>query len=333
MNELGILRLIYTTYTRRNVCRVLLVSLLFSTQLIYSQEIQVSVDTNRALIGEQIRMSLMIKADKETQIKWPLIGDTLNGLEVLKRSHRDTFTDPFGFVYRQDFLVTAFDSGVYKIDSVELLFQRGSLVDSIFAYPVFLGYGTIQLDSTNRIYDIKKPLNIEYSYWFEILMGVLGALLLIALIWYLYKRRKPVEKKTIKIKIPGHKTALKKLHEMQDQKAWLSMTIKNYYVELTDVLRVYLHEQFDINALESTSDEIMEDISVINLDDKIKNELRHLLQMSDLVKFAKAHPLPEEGESFLTIALNFVNETKPNKKEKEKEKELDKEINNDKEDA
>ena len=315
---------------------VLLVALFFSVQLIFSQEIEVSVDTNQALIGEQIRMSLMIKADKETRIKWPLIGDTLNGLEVLKRSRIDTFTDQFGFIYRQDFLVTAFDSGVYKIDSVELLFQRGSLVDSIFAYPVFLGYGTIKLDSTNRIYDIKKPMNIEYNYWFEILMGILGSILVIGLVWYLLKRRKPKEKKKpIKIKIPGHKTALKKLQTMQDQKAWLSMEIKSYYVELTDVLRIYLYEQFDINALESTSDEIMEDIKVIRMDDKIKIEFKELLQMSDLVKFAKAHPLPEEGESFLTIALNFVNQTKPSEKEKSKEgeKEQEKDINNNKEDA
>ncbi len=286
----------------------------------HAQEILLMADTNQALIGERINMILAIKADRETMIEWPEIGETISGLEVLAKSKKDTAEDASGLLYRQGFTVTAFDTGVYKVDSVMLKFHRGSLTDSIISYPVYIGYNTIQLDSTNRYYDIKQPMDIEYSYWFEILMGILATIAVLSLIWFLYKRRKPKEEKVEKkIVIPPHITALKRLNSMKDGKVWMDMIIKEYYVDLTDVVRKYISGRLNINAMEYTSDEIMDEINTTQISRQNKMELQDLLQMSDLVKFAKVHPLPEEGEKYLTIALSFVNNTKSDNDKPSKE--------------
>ena len=118
------------------------------------------------------------------------------------------------------------------------------------------------------------------------------------------------EKVKKKIIIAPHIPALKKLNAMKDGKVWMEMIIKVYYVELTDVLRKYISGRLNINALEYTTDEIMDEINDTTISMQHKMELKELLQMSDLVKFAKVHPLPEEGEKYLITALEFVNSTK-----------------------
>lgn len=276
------------------------------------QEIQLAADTNQALIGERINVLLLIKADKSTTIDWPQITDNWQGLEVLAQSPKDTLEESGSFVYRQGFSLTAFDTGVYKIDSVALVFQRGNLSDSIYAYPMYLAFKTIKIDSTNRYYDIKKPMDIEYSYWRE----TLTALALIALffwaVWWWYKNRKPVEQKPENsILVPAYITALNQLKELQASEAWLHMPLKSFYIELSTIMRRYLQGELAILAVETTTDEIIESLRSKTIEQVLKTELQDLLQTSDLVKFAKVKPLLEEGERYLKIALEFVEKTKP----------------------
>ena len=276
------------------------------------QEIQLAADTNQALIGERINVLLLIKADKSTTIDWPQITDNWQGLEVLAQSPKDTLEESGSFVYRQGFSLTAFDTGVYKIDSVALVFQRGNLSDSIYAYPMYLAFKTIKIDSTNRYYDIKKPMDIEYSYWREILTALAFIALFLLAVWWWYKNRKPVEQKPENsVLVPAYITALNQLKELQASEAWLHMPLKSFYIELSTIMRRYLQGELAILAVETTTDEIIESLRSKTIEQALKTELQDLLQTSDLVKFAKVKPLLEEGERYLKIALEFVEKTKP----------------------
>lgn len=276
------------------------------------QEIQLAADTNQALIGERINVLLLIKADKSTTIDWPQITDNWQGLEVLAQSPKDTLEEAGSFVYRQGFSLTAFDTGVYKIDSVALVFQRGNLSDSIYAYPMYLAFKTIKIDSTNRYYDIKKPMDIEYSYWREILTALAFIALFLLAVWWWYKNRKPVEQKPENsVLVPAYITALNQLKELQASEAWLHLPLKSFYIELSTIMRRYLQGELAILAVETTTDEIIESLRSKTIDQALKTELQDLLQTSDLVKFAKVKPLLEEGELYLKIALKFVEKTKP----------------------
>ena len=276
------------------------------------QEIQLAADTNQALIGERINVLLLIKADKSTTIDWPQITDNWQGLEVLAQSPKDTLEESGSFVYRQGFSLTAFDTGVYKIDSVALVFQRGNLSDSIYAYPMYLAFKTIKIDSTNRYYDIKKPMDIEYSYWREILTALAFIALFLLAVWWWYKNRKPVEQKPENsVLVPAYITALNQLKELQASEAWLHLPLKSFYIELSTIMRRYLQGELAILAVETTTDEIIESLRSKTIEQALKTELQDLLQTSDLVKFAKVKPLLEEGERYLKIALEFVEKTKP----------------------
>ena len=86
--------------------------------------------------------------------------------------------------------------------------------------------------------------------------------------------------------------------------------VKEYQTELTFVIREYLENRFDIQALESTTSEVIADLEDKDFDTKQASTLSRILQIADLVKFAKATPSAELHESFLDDAENFVSETK-----------------------
>ena len=63
--------------------------------------------------------------------------------------------------------------------------------------------------------------------------------------------------------------------------------------------------------MEQTSNEIIEALVKSGFNDNTQfDQLKMLLFSADLVKFAKAKPLPDENETALLNAYVFVNETK-----------------------
>ena len=64
--------------------------------------------------------------------------------------------------------------------------------------------------------------------------------------------------------------------------------------------------------MERTTDEILEAFRRSNTDDPLLDDmLRELLQLADLVKFAKEDPLPLDNQTNLNNAYLFVQKTYP----------------------
>jgi hypothetical protein len=85
--------------------------------------------------------------------------------------------------------------------------------------------------------------------------------------------------------------------------------LKNYYTKLTEALRKYIEERYGFSAMEMTSSEIIEQL-MKSADSKSLDELRHVFQTADLVKFAKYSTLINENDANLVTAIEFINETK-----------------------
>ena len=92
---------------------------------------------------------------------------------------------------------------------------------------------------------------------------------------------------------------------------------KEYYTELTDVLRAYIKGRFGFNAQEMTSSEIIDKLLEVNDKEAIK-DLRELFLTADLVKFAKHTPLMNENDANLVNAIDFINDTKEKEDENAK---------------
>lgn len=277
------------------------------------------VSTDSLMIGEQISYTLRVEADNELEFYLPLLQDTLSTtLEVLSPLSSDTtFTDR-RIVIEQSYLITGFESGSQIIPSQEVTYRRGGVLDTARSMPLIINIYNPVVDTTQQIKPIKPPINtpVSFSEILPWLGGGLGGLLISGLIiWllvrYLKKKRDPQGAFSTPQE-PAHVIAFRELDLLKEQKIWTMGMVKEYYSRLTEITRRYIERQYDIPAMESTTEEILHAFSRTNRDDSLLDEmLKELLELADLVKFAKEDPLPVDNQTNLTNAYIFVQKTFP----------------------
>jgi hypothetical protein len=294
---------------------------LFFTLSIYSQNVSVKayLDSNNIKIGNQVTLSLEVVKPRSTNVVFPVISDTIiKQIEIIKRLPLDTIINKDSSLkIRQKYVISSFDSGLYTIPSFNFLLKKDSLTDTLRTDPLILTVLTIPVDTVKQqIRDIKDPFKVSLTFM-EILTWILyglGAVIIILIAIYVYRKyrkNEPIIRLPEKPKEPAHLIALRELDKLKDEKLWQNDLVKKYHSELTEIVRRYIENRFNIMALEQTSYEILQSINNSgNISNPSIEALRHLLTIADFVKFAKVIPLPDENDSSLRNAYLFVNETK-----------------------
>ena len=277
--------------------------------------VSASIDSTTLMIGDQTDLHLQVTHDATEQVQWPVFGETLqDGIEIVDRTIVDTVALPDGRVQLNQYLtLTSFKDSLFAIDP--LVVTSGQ--DSFWTDPMALNVvQPFEIDSAMAVTDIK---DIEKApiWWWGIIRWILLGLLIAGLAvggYYLWRwiesKRKPKEEEIDpELLRPADEVALEKLDEIKAQKIWKDGKVKEYQTDLTDVVREYIGRRFDVHSTEKTSDETLRDIKPI-LDKSLYDRLSKMLKLADLVKFAKWHTTPDENESALMTAYDFVNETK-----------------------
>ncbi|NQY67387.1 MAG: hypothetical protein HRT72_06650, partial [Flavobacteriales bacterium] len=215
---------------------------------------------------------------------------------------------------------TSFDSGYHAIPPFKINIK--SIDDSTFieSNALLLAVNNIEILPEEEIRDIKPPIDTPIT-WQELFkkywkIGLLIILLLGAAvsIWWYIKKRKETDFIPQEIEIPKISPEIKALEELailKKDKTWLDKSTKPYFSSLTDIIRVYIHGRYQLNAMEMTTEEILDCLERIQIGTQIKSQLSNILRMADGVKFAKQKPLVQECEICLTNAFEFVNKTTP----------------------
>lgn len=310
---------ILETYQRlfqkgQRILLIFLLMLLPSVMNAQYVEIKAMLDTNQVTIGDQFNLNLYVSQPEGIEVRFPEIVDSLAGkLEVLRQFETDTFRKDDRLELNRRILLTCFDSGFYQIPPLPFALSADNWKDSIFSNPLFLAVYTVPLDSMIR--DIKQPIKVPISFaeiYPYILIG-LGVAGLAFLLFYLLRKRKRKEPvfSISRPAEPPHVIALRELDQLRDEKLWQRNEYKQYYTRLTEIIRNYIERRFDIPAMEQTSYDILLSWKKKGYDDQnLYNILKQLLNLADLVKFAKEKPLPTDNETNLDNAYIFVRKTK-----------------------
>jgi activator of HSP90 ATPase len=99
------------------------------------------------------------------------------------------------------------------------------------------------------------------------------------------------------------------LNALKEEKLWQQGAYKAYHIQLSDIIREYLENRFDIPVMESTTDEIKHLLRQKNLEKSLRDQVISALRISDLAKFAKAIPLPDENEFCMATGYSLVENT------------------------
>lgn len=306
--------------------------LILSVAAVQAQNVKVEavLDTSRLRIGEQANVDIYVTYDASkgaVNINWPSVGDTLTSkIEVIEVSPIDTTlpnkTNSTLVHQHQRITISVYDSGFYAVPPLKFLVNNGS--DSLYTSPLFFEVHTLPVDTAQNSYkDIKRPFDEPFN-WKWYLPSIIGSaitLLAIALaIWVFrkyFRNSTTTEPEPEKPKVPAHITALTQLERIQSESIWKEGKVKEYYSEISDVIRAYIENRFGVYALESTTDEIMSAFKMVVADNESKEKLRQLLSLADLVKFAKMTPLDNEHNLSIQHAFDFVNGTKREEQENE----------------
>lgn len=269
-------------------------------------------------IGDQTKLFLSVHQPAKEKVTFPKLVDTITGkIQIVSIGKLDTVfdtSDHSRLTITQSIVITCFDEGTYKIPPFTFTTSGGPLTTGELTLQV----QTVKVDTTKAIYDIKQPIAVSYSlwdwlkdHWVLVLLGLIVVALIVGLIWWLKNRPKDVPIiRVIKPVIPIHTIALNKLQELRDKKLWQNNQVKQYHIELSDVLREYLEKRYTIKTHEKTTDEIFDSLRYVEITDANRNKLRQILVLADLVKFAKENPIPAENEQSMDSAINFVTTTK-----------------------
>lgn len=280
--------------------------------------VSATLDSTTLFIGDQTDLHLRAIGEVGEQVTMPVLDkELIPGVEIVDRTIVDTISLKDGRMqYDQYLTVTSFEDSLFYI--APLPFVSGD--DTVWSDGLTLNVvQPFEMDTTDMaITDIKGVYKAPV-WWWGIFRWVLLAVLLAGvgvagyyLITYLQRRKLEEAGNEVVTEPlrPAEEVALEKLDAIKEKKIWQQGQVKEYYTQLTDVVREYIARRFEVSSVEQTSDETLRDIRPLLSERKdLYDQLRKMLTLADLVKFAKWSTTPDENELSLRNAYTFVRET------------------------
>jgi len=259
-----------------------------------AQEVSSYVDTTSIRIGEQITYKINVKTDSLEDIDFPKAKD-FAPFELINEFKVDTNYLNKKFIISKKFALTYFDSGAYYIPSQKLTLLNKEVKLDSFKITI----NPVKIDTTKQgLYDIKPIMKSNTQIDFIFFGYILIFIAVICAVLYFKKQIFSffsIQKLKVEYLTPYEKavielTKIKKLNYLSD------VDIKTYYSDLTFVLRNFIEEKIIKNALESTTKELIQKLSLLKTSKKLNfsnstlKNIEDVFSRADLVKFAKYEP-------------------------------------------
>ena len=281
------------------ICVVLLTVLTYFPQDLQAQiSFVCKVDSNKMLIGDQRSLYLLVSPTGTSPAPVDFSAWESEGVEILDNQQWNQSSDGF----EQQLTFAVFDTGYVVLPPLVLQIEG----DSIYSNDLALEVQGIMLDSTGLAPIkpiLKEPVRLS-DFLIYIIVFLVG-LLIIGLV-FLRKKYTAVPEEIVEVPLPPHQIAMISLEKLKGKKLWQQGKIKEYQSELTHIIREYLENRFKIKALESTTGEI---ISALRKEDQVRDwleQLSQILNMADMIKFAKAKPELGVHDQFMQMAESFI---------------------------
>ncbi len=287
-----------------------------SKQLI---EVKVSVDKPSVKIGDIISYTIKVDAASNVWFNIPAFSENIGGLAVYNWHKSEKVHHPNGRVTQtQTSELETYLVDDYEIPATNIIYTVDGKTNYISGTPIYIEVTSVAStnDTFSGIRDIKGPVSIQLlikkkSRMFMI--AIVAALLATLTIILLVRKRKEVVK-VIVPPTPAHIIAFNALKELEAKHLIEKNHIKEFYYELSNILRHYIEDRFTLKAPERTTEEFLIEL---NNDKAFPKEYRELLKKflteSDLVKFANRAVTSENAHNAEDKTVEFIDQTKASK--------------------
>ncbi|MDE6285386.1 MAG: BatD family protein [Muribaculaceae bacterium] len=262
-----------------------------------------------------LRVTVLGPEDAHT-VDWPRKDGQLAGIDVVDVSCDTTGLGNGRLEQVYTIMLQPFDPDTITIPPLRV----ASGTDTAATRSLVLKVLPVELDSLTEIHPMEGPAvytarwfdwipSWATDYWGWILLALGLAAAGVAAWMYFRKGGTAIVRK--RRELPPYELALRRLGALRERRLAESGHEKEYYTELTDILRQYLEGRFGINAMVMTSAEIMRTLRSNDDTRMSADNMRAVLEVADFVKFAKMRPLPDDNVKTYQAAVAFVEATKP----------------------
>jgi len=271
-----------------------------------------SIDSTSIKIGEEIRYTIEVQVDSTDIVIFPE-GQTFAPLEMVDSYKIDTTFEQAKYRLIKKYGLTQFDSGTYTIPQQQVLINNKTFATDSVKVEV----RDVVVDTTKqKMFDIKPAIEVnrppfDFEKFFSWLLPIV---LLAGLLGYILFRRK--KRRAAKEEVlPPYEEAIFALKKLDESHLINENKSKEYYSNLTEIVKRYLDREVDSAALESTSDELIErlqlhkDAGHFDFDRETIRHLDQILKRADLVKFAKMQQGIGQAEADRNTIESIINET------------------------
>lgn len=306
---------------KKTILFLMLTFALFGGLKAQQVEVDGKVESTDVQVGKPFTLDLSLKVPYGWFVEWNDFAiDTLSEqLDIIKRGEVERTTDAdSNVIVKQQLTLMTFDTGQVQVPPIALKYARSfDDPNRLKAYtdPIRLYSTTMTVDTTLAYKPIVEPIAAPVKFK-EVFPWILGALVLVLIalgIWYWSKHRKPKVDADGNIVrgpvIPPYDKAVGDLKRLREEKIWQSGKVKEYFSSLTDIAREYIEGQFGVNAVEMTTDDILEEIKPLHFSQETYDKLKDTMEVADLVKFAKYSASTLESDTALNSMTDFVNES------------------------
>jgi hypothetical protein len=271
-----------------------------------------SVDKSEVQVGEDLTLTLVLRHPPEGRYIAP--PDTaFTPFDVIGKSEEEV--SPVE-THLQVHLAAYRLPGDVEIPALQIQYRNQGEIASLTTDPIPIEIATSLTPEVTEIHDIKEPVDLTVPRDFRLLWWLLLALAA-AILAYLIYRKLRKEPEGVKAPVwipplpPADVEAEAALQRLAEKDLIRKGELKAFYTELSEVMKRYAGRRFEVPYLERTTSEVLSDLKPRKLLPGAVSELRAILEVSDLVKFAKVMPEAAQAEASFALALSWIQRTRP----------------------
>lgn len=279
--------------------------------------VNVKVDKSVINIAQTINLELQASLQQGYEIQMPQVAEELKDFGIVDWQNLGSrLGNDNNIITACRYRLEPFISGKFDLPSFKFAFFKTDDSEQIRHH---LETEPIAVEVTSLIGEDRANLVIEDiedvvqmsekpSYW---LLWVIGVLILLLSGWAWFKARQKKLRKLIRIFKPAHEIAYARLRALEKENLIAAGKVKEFYERISDILRRYIEDRFQLRAPERTTEEFLVELSGSNqLSSSDKYDLRQFLEHCDLVKFAKFNPAAEQIQKTFELVEKFIEKTK-----------------------
>jgi hypothetical protein len=276
------------------------------------------VSSPRVKVAQPVELKISVEHPSDTKAKFPPIGAEEGGLEVVEAEKvRTRRFEPGVSLTERTLTLRGFRTGPYTLGPFEILLvpTEGAVRTLTTPKAQVEIYSVLSTRSTlDDLRPSKGPFALPPTpaRWGLTAGVVLAALAVVALVVFLLVRSATKAEKTTLAAAtrPADEVALEELRKIRESGILEDGHVAQYTDEVSDVLRRYLEDRFDLPAPERTTEEFLDVIAREPILDRDRKKfLADYLAQCDLVKFAAQDPGRRELDELFAASVRFVKET------------------------